>query len=439
MTYYFAYGSNMLIERLQAPDRVPSAKPVSHAKLEGWRLQFDKKSKDESGKCHIVPSPGDWVYGVVFLIPLADRGKLDKAEGHRCGYERERLREVILGDGSKVEAFTYVSDPKYVQADLLPYDWYHALVVEGAKQHQLPPDYQTSLQQMVSIPDPQADRPTRLEALSVLAEARGKASNDLFPFHRPCSALLSQDDRLHHLSETTLYYPCCGSDWAEPLRLFGPWVRSIRFVELHHRPRVRNRGQLDPRLYPEWQFLSREGEEDATQPFSTGLGQDQSGDQSSTISERYCHLPTGREVVIHWHRSDARLTLNQFSDPLGVFFHRGDRGPTKNPGEGSSGSHWLSKAWLEPVIARMVNKGFVVTDGSCGLEYPELCRFYDRRTMDGQAAVAQAQEFTSGDVHFKCVGFAGMRYGPTLIWQISKLGIVHSSAIQGAVTLLLSE
>ena len=82
MIYYFAYGSNMLIERLQA--RVPSAKPATHAKIEGWRLQFDKVSSDESGKCHIVPSPGDVVYGVLFYIDAADRGKLDQAEGlHR--------------------------------------------------------------------------------------------------------------------------------------------------------------------------------------------------------------------------------------------------------------------------------------------------------------------------------------------------------------------
>lgn len=112
--------------------------------------------------------------------------------------------------------------------------------------------------------------------------------------------------------------------------------------------------------------------------------------------------------------------MDRFDDPIGVFFHRGDSGPTDNPSEGSSGSNWLSKAWLEPVIKRLVNGGLIVTDGSCGKEYPGFCRFHEQQEMDGLEAVAQSQAFTDNGVQFKCVGFAGMRYGPTLIWQVMK-------------------
>jgi gamma-glutamylcyclotransferase len=423
MKYYFAYGSNMLIERLQA--RVPSAKPVSHARIEGWRLQFDKRSVDGSGKCHIVPSTGDVVYGVVFFIPLADRGKLDEVEGRHHGYERQWLREVILGDGSKVQAFTYVADPDYVQAGLLTFDWYHDLVVAGAEQHHLPSDYIDGLKSTPSRPDPEVGRLRRAEALKVLSEFRSKVGMGPFPFHRPSSAMLHSEEELEHLSETTLYYPCSGRDWADPLRLFGPWVRNIRFVEPSYSCRLSvNCGQLSIRGFPEWKFLGREIDGDPTRRICLGLGQHIEekvpDSQPLTISELYRHLPSGREVTIHWHQGDGRKTLNRFNDSLGVFFHRGDSGPCKNPGESASGSHWLSKEWLEPVIRRLVNRGFIVTDGSCGREYPELCRFYNHRTMNGEDAVAQAKEFTSDGVHFKCVGFAGMRYGPTLIWQISK-------------------
>jgi len=423
MKNYFAYGSNMLIERLQA--RVPSAKPVSHARIEGWRLQFDKRSVDGSGKCHIVPSPGDVVYGVVFFIPLADHGKLDDFEGRYHGYERQRLREVILGDGSKVEAFTYVADTDYVHAGLLPYDWYYDLVVAGAEQHFLPNEYIAALKCTPSSPDPEVDRPRRAEALRVIAKFRSQAGTGPFPFHRPSSAMLHPEEQLEHLSESTLYYPCSGRDWVEPLRLFGPWVRSIRFVDPGYSCRlVSNRWQLLTRDFPEWKFLSREIDGDPTRRICLGLGphiEEKVPDfQPLTISELYRHLPSGREVTIHWHQGDGRKTLNRFNDSLGVFFHRGDSGPCKNPGESASGSHWLSKEWLEPVIRRLVNRGFIVTDGSCGREYPNFRRFHDNTTMIGEDAVAQAQEFTSDGVHFKCVGFAGMRYGPTLIWQISK-------------------
>lgn len=49
MIYYFAYGSNMLTERLIA--RTPSARPVGTSLLPGHRLTFHKRGRDGSGKC----------------------------------------------------------------------------------------------------------------------------------------------------------------------------------------------------------------------------------------------------------------------------------------------------------------------------------------------------------------------------------------------------
>ena len=54
---YFAYGSNMLTERLKA--RVSSATPIGKANLSDHGLRFHKKSKDGSGKCDIIKSPDD--------------------------------------------------------------------------------------------------------------------------------------------------------------------------------------------------------------------------------------------------------------------------------------------------------------------------------------------------------------------------------------------
>src|SRR5438552_200988 len=61
---YFAYGSNMAIERLKA--RVPSAELVCIADLAGHQLKFHKRSKrDQSGKCDAAytGSPQDKVTG----------------------------------------------------------------------------------------------------------------------------------------------------------------------------------------------------------------------------------------------------------------------------------------------------------------------------------------------------------------------------------------
>jgi hypothetical protein len=230
---------------------------------------------------------------------------------------------------------------------------------------------------------------------------------------------------LDHLAETTFYYPCSGRDWEVPLRLFGPHVKHLRFVDPNFRPRLSNhRGQLSSRDFPEWVFLRREITDDLTQPRANYLGPNLERDlpnfKQCAVSEVYQHVPTKHEITIHWHESDGRKTLDCFDEPIGVFFHRGDHGPCDDPSEGTSGSHWLSKAWLEPVIQRMVDGGLLVTDGSCGKEYPELSRFHGNKAMNGDEAVSQSREFTDNGVRFKCVGFAGIRYGPTLIWQIQK-------------------
>jgi cation transport regulator ChaC len=111
--HYFAYGSNMLVERLRAANRAPSARPVSHARLDGWRLRFDKRSTDGSGKCHLEPQPGACVHGVVYRLDENDFRTLDQAEGVGSGYERKRIRKVLLGDGSEVDAFAYLNSPGF--------------------------------------------------------------------------------------------------------------------------------------------------------------------------------------------------------------------------------------------------------------------------------------------------------------------------------------
>lgn len=164
---YFAYGSNMLTRRLQA--RTPSAQPVSRASVQGWRLCFDKLSKtDGSGKCSIQRDPAGEIYGAVFNISENEIGALDDAEGVGGGYTREPIR-VTLDDGSEVSAETYQAQDTHLQPGLRPYDWYLALVIAGAEEHRLPPDYIARLRRVACIPDSKANRPTRIQALSILA------------------------------------------------------------------------------------------------------------------------------------------------------------------------------------------------------------------------------------------------------------------------------
>jgi hypothetical protein len=154
--YYFGYGSNMLTSRLQ--ERVPSGDPVRTGTLRGYALRFHKRSRDGSGKCNIVPSSDEdaRVHGVVFDVSSADLRTLDEAEQRGRGYERRNV--VVRGAESAIEAFAYVAQPAYVDDALLPYDWYHALVLAGAREHDLPSSYTAQVESVRSYPDPNEAR-----------------------------------------------------------------------------------------------------------------------------------------------------------------------------------------------------------------------------------------------------------------------------------------
>lgn len=160
---YFAYGSNMLTERLQ--DRVPSAEPVTTAHLPGRTLRFHKRSQDGSGKCNLIDAFEESVavHGVLFQFATDDFSALDEAEHRGHGYKRCRVHPQTA-DGS-VEAFAYVAQPAYVDDALLPYDWYQALVTAGAHQHALPAAYRQRLETVRTYPDPDQDRRTRYRSL----------------------------------------------------------------------------------------------------------------------------------------------------------------------------------------------------------------------------------------------------------------------------------
>jgi gamma-glutamylcyclotransferase len=130
---YFAYGSNMLTARLQA--RCRSATPVCIAFAEGYRLAFSKPSFDGSGKGHLVRARKRTRQpGVLFEIDVKDRDELDDAEGLGNGYDRQDEFPVRRHDTKEIVSSTvYLAtnpDPTRI-----PYDWYLALIVAGAREH----------------------------------------------------------------------------------------------------------------------------------------------------------------------------------------------------------------------------------------------------------------------------------------------------------------
>lgn len=163
---YFAYGSNMLSSRLIA--RCPSARVIGTASAANHALEFSKKSKDGSGKATLVSQKtAIHTPGVLFEIDAGERNALDKFEGAGKGYDRINEFSVTTSEET-VNATTYLASA--TQNDLLPFDWYLAVVIAGALEHELGDDHHNLLRANAHVIDVDMTRKTRTAALKALAD-----------------------------------------------------------------------------------------------------------------------------------------------------------------------------------------------------------------------------------------------------------------------------
>ena len=103
------------------------------------------------------------MHGVVFEVDPDELEALDEAEQRGRGYKR--INVSVHGDSSKLEAFAYEAQPAYIDDALLPYEWYHSIVVAGARQHGLPKSYIEEMCNVRSFPDPNGKRRKKYRAL----------------------------------------------------------------------------------------------------------------------------------------------------------------------------------------------------------------------------------------------------------------------------------
>lgn len=158
----FAYGSNMSTRRLC--ERVPSARVIGVGVLKGHKLCWHKVSKkDGSGKCDaaLTDAAGSEIHGVLYEIALAEKSKLDRAEGLGAGYDEKDV--VVECQGRPLTARMYYAtntDPS-----LKPWSWYKAHVMAGAREHGLPAAYVAVIEGTEAAQDPDATRHAKQMAL----------------------------------------------------------------------------------------------------------------------------------------------------------------------------------------------------------------------------------------------------------------------------------
>jgi hypothetical protein len=173
---YFAYGSNMLIARLR--ERCPSARPLGLALAPAYRVAFNKLGMDGSGKATLTalapyrqehpPAPPAFGWtgarGVLYRIDMGERAALDRAEGN---YRRDDAFAVLCAQSGKpITSCTYIAETQACRDDLVPLDWYVALMRAGATEHGHGADYIAWLSAIETCNDPDLRRAARMAALA---------------------------------------------------------------------------------------------------------------------------------------------------------------------------------------------------------------------------------------------------------------------------------
>lgn len=237
------------------------------------------------------------------------------------------------------------------------------------------------------------------------------------------------------LKGTTLFYPCSGYDVFVPIQLFSPIVSDYWFID---------RGYFSPG-HQDTCHLGFDAPADQQKPLLIGdknyewIESEITGPASWTryerdiepcvLSETYSQVKSGNLIRVHRRRGYGFSAFNKEivhnnRCRLGVFFYRGD-----SEGEGGSGNIWLTPERIETICNKLVDGGLIVTDGSqhgwCN-EHQELWKnnWKSRRELrpskpSDLIKTYEPFEDKKGN-RFTCVGYAGHRYGPTMIWQVKK-------------------
>ncbi|MBZ9557400.1 MULTISPECIES: gamma-glutamylcyclotransferase family protein [Modicisalibacter] len=118
MAYYFAYGSNMNVARVDA--RIGETRRALPGVLEDYALRFDKVSRIPGiAHANVAYQPGCRVEGALFeLMEPAQIELMDPFEGVPRDYQRQS-RIVQTAEGP-IEAWVYIALPERTRVALRP-------------------------------------------------------------------------------------------------------------------------------------------------------------------------------------------------------------------------------------------------------------------------------------------------------------------------------
>ncbi|EMI18166.1 AIG2 family protein [Rhodopirellula maiorica SM1] len=148
--HHFAYGSNMSTSRLRA--RCPSAKVKGVGFVRGRTMRFHKRGMDGTGKANAFATHDndDILWGVVYETLLSEKVELDRCESLGVGYEHATVEVQV--ESQTITTFLYQAITDRIDDSLVPADWYHAHVINGAIEHGLPQEYHAMITRVTAQP-----------------------------------------------------------------------------------------------------------------------------------------------------------------------------------------------------------------------------------------------------------------------------------------------
>ncbi len=145
---YFSYGSFLDFETLRG--HCPGARFVARALLPNWEVQFNFMSRTYGGGVTgIEPAVGRVVRGVVYDVSPEEMMRLDEVEGVPEGLYYRQTLLVVDEEGKLLRAATYrTTNPR---GPFKPTRRYLGLMVKGAREHGLDPQYIEELERTPTI------------------------------------------------------------------------------------------------------------------------------------------------------------------------------------------------------------------------------------------------------------------------------------------------
>lgn len=155
---YFAYGSNLLCERIHI--NIPSAVRKEIGKLEGYRLDFGGPYSNMWGGCPatVVPHTGKRVWGAIWEIENSYISNLDRQEGvhHNIYFPIDVCIETLSGSKVICRSYQLCTTPEALRnreilpKERQPSEVYMAVIIKGAIESALPSAY---IEELKRIPN----------------------------------------------------------------------------------------------------------------------------------------------------------------------------------------------------------------------------------------------------------------------------------------------